>query len=100
MPQLTIEVPHALGQAEAVQRLQQQFSVAQEAYRSHISELHQEWADGALTFSFRVAGLNISGTLVVEEAAVKLDAHLPLAAVIFRGMIEQQVREELERILA
>ncbi len=44
--------------------------------------------------------MNVSGTLVVEEAAVKLDAQLPLAAVIFRGMIEQQIREELQRVLA
>ncbi len=100
MPQLTIEVPHALGQAEAVRRLQEQFSVAQEAYQSHISDLHQEWTDGTLTFGFRAVGLNVSGTMVVEEAAVKLDAHLPLAAVIFRGVIEQQVRAELQRILA
>ena len=71
MPQLTIEVPHALGQAEAVRRLQEQFSVAQGAYQSHISDLHQEWTDGTLTFGFRAVGLNIPGTMVVEEAAVE-----------------------------
>ena len=100
MPHLTMEVPHALGQAEAVGRLKQQFDLAHEAYRSHISDLHQEWTDSTLTFSFRVVGMSISGTLAVEDAAVALEAELPLAAVVFRGMIEQQIHEELDRVLA
>ena len=100
MPQLTTEVPHALGQAEAVRRLKEQFTLAQAAYQAHISDLKQEWTDSTLEFSFRAIGMGISGSLAVEDAAVTLQAELPLAAALFKGMIQQQIREELERVLA
>jgi hypothetical protein len=99
MPNLILDVPHTLGQAPALERLKNKFSLAKDMYQAHISHLQEEWNDTGLTFDFRAAGMNVSGTLAVEEAAVKLKAHLPLAALLFKGAIEKQVREELERLL-
>jgi hypothetical protein len=100
MPQLSLEVPHALGQAEALERLKRQFSFAKEAYASQLSDIHEEWNDHALEFSFRAMGMAISGTLAVEAAAVKIDAELPWAAVIFKNMIAERLHEELEKVLS
>ena len=36
--------------------------------------------------------MNVSGTLAVEEAAVKLKAHLLLASLLFKGAIENRSR--------
>jgi predicted NBD/HSP70 family sugar kinase len=100
MPQLTLEVPHALGQAEALQRLKRQFSFAKETYQSHLTDLVEQWTDGTLEFSFRAAGMAISGTLAVEASTVQIHAELPWAAAIFKNMIEQRLREELEKLLS
>ncbi len=100
MPQLTTEVPHALGHAEAVRRLKEQFTITQAAYQAHVSDLQQEWTDSTLTFSFRAMGMAVSGTLVVEDAEVTVETELPLAAALFKGLIQQQIREELQRVLA
>ena len=44
-------------------------------------------------------GMSISGTVAVEPDRVKLDASLPFAAVMFKGMIEQQIRKEIDGLL-
>ncbi len=100
MPHLTIEVPHALDQAEAVRRLKEQFRLAQETYQSHLSDLEEEWTDNTLRFSFRAVGMRIAGTLAVEASLVRIAVELPLAASLFKGLIQQQVCEELGKILA
>jgi hypothetical protein len=100
MSQLITEVSHALGQAEAVRRLKEQFTLTQAAYQAHVSDLKQEWTDSTLVFSFRAAGMGISGSLAVEDAAVAVQVELPLAAALLKGLIQQQIREELQRVLA
>jgi hypothetical protein len=99
MPQLTMEVSHALGQEQALERLKEKFSMAKDAYRAHLSEFREQWNQSTLDFGFRAAGMNVSGTLAVEAAAVRLHAELPWAAMMFKGMIEKQVREELGKLL-
>ena len=43
--------------------------------------------------------MKVSGTVTVEEAAVKMDAQVPLAAMMVRGMIEKRIQEELGNLL-
>ena len=74
--------------------------ITQAAYQAHVSDLQQEWTDSTLTFSFRAMGMAVSGTLVVEDAEVTVETELPLAAALFKGLIQQQIREELQRVLA
>ena len=76
MPQLTLEMPHALGQALAIERLKERFSLAKAAYQSQLSNLTEEWMGSTLTFAFRATGMSVSGSLVVEDAAVKIHAKL------------------------
>ena len=53
-----------------------------------------------LEFAFKAMGMAVSGTVKVEESAVRLDAKIPMAAMMFKGMIEQQIRKELDGVLA
>ena len=53
-----------------------------------------------LTFSFTTYGIQIQGTLTVEEAAVTLDGTLPFAAIAFKGKIESSLSEELRKALS
>jgi hypothetical protein len=96
MPRLSLQVPHTLGRDEATRRIKEQLPKAQ----GKVEELEEEWQDHTLKFRFKAMGFKVGGTLAVEEAAAKVDVDLPLAAMLVKGRIEKQVREELGAILA
>ena len=100
MPQLTIEVPHALGRAEAVRRLKGRLDAARAAYQGLVHDFQEEWSDQGLRFSFRGAGMEASGTMDVADAVVRIHAEVPWAAMMMRGAIEQRIGEEMMKVLA
>jgi hypothetical protein len=100
MPQISLEVPHALSQDEATRRLKQRCDLVGAMYGSHVSELRQEWDGHTLSFGFHAMGMKIAGTVAVELEKVKLAANLPLAAVFLKGTIESRIREEVGGLLA
>jgi hypothetical protein len=99
MPKLSMKTQHALGQEEAVHRLQHGFSFVKSSFAAQLSDVSEQWDDNRLAFGFKAMGMKVSGNVVVEDSAVKLDADLPLAAIMFKGMIEQRIRQELDRLL-
>ena len=100
MPRITMEAPHALGQDEALKRLKDKFDSARLHYGAEVRNLDERWTDHTLNFSFSAMGMGVSGTVKVEERAVKLNAELPFAATFFKGAIESRLRAELGDLLA
>ena len=100
MPRFTMNVPHALGQDEAVRRLKERFQAMAEAYQGQVQGLQQDWEGGVLKFAFRAMGISVGGTVTAEPAEVKVETELPLMAMAFKGAIESQLRAELAKILA
>ncbi len=100
MPSLTVSVPHSLDQQEATTRLKEQFDSAKGTFGDNVTDLVAEWNDNVLSFGFATFGIKVAGTATSGESEVVVDAKLPLAAMLFRGKIEQQIREELEKIVA
>ena len=100
MPQLTMETVHSLGRDEAARRLKEKFDAVRDRYGSHVNELCENWTDHTFSFAFKAMGMGIAGTVHVDDASVRLDAHLPLAAMLFKGAIERQIQEELSGLLA
>ena len=99
MPDLTVAVPHALGQQEATERLQGQFGRLRERFGQDVSELVEEWDGHVLRFGFTTYGIPIQGTVTSGESDVTISAKLPLVAMPLKGAIERQIRGELEKIL-
>jgi hypothetical protein len=99
MPQLSIDLPHTLGQEEAARRLKERFEFATEMYRSQLKDFNQQWDDHTFSFGFHAMGMKVAGTLAVEPAQVKLNVNLPLAAMLFKKTIEERVRHEVGRML-
>ena len=99
MPRLNMHIPHQLGKEETLRRLKEKLDIAKDAYQSRVSDLHQQWKGDELLFGFKVAGMKVTGTLSVENSAVKLAAALPFAAMMFKGKIERRLREELSGLL-
>ena len=100
MPRLTLEVPHALGLEEATQRLKDKFAAAMAEHRERLSHFREEWTDHTLSFAFQAMGMAVSGRVAVGPEKVKLDADLPMAAMFFKGAIEDRLRQEVGRLLA
>ena len=99
MPSFNAEVPHKLGQEAAVERLKSFIERVQDKFKEQVSEMSGEWVEHTLSFALKTFGFKISGKLVVEDEVARLDGTLPFAAVAFRGKIQQQIAQELERVL-
>ena len=100
MPHVRMETSHTLGQEEAARRLREKFDAVRGTFGGQVNDLHEVWCEHTLSFGFRAMGMKIAGTVEVKEAHVKLDAQVPLAAVMFKGMIETRIRQELGNLLS
>ena len=100
MPGISLVVPHTLGQEEATSRLKHGFGDIRQTYQQHVSDLEETWDGNVLTYSFKTFGFTIKGTVAVEPSKVKLDASLPLAAMMFKGTIEKQILDQMNKLLA
>lgn len=95
-----VSVSHSLGHEAALARVQKFLDDVRQDYANQVSEVRGQWSGNRLDFGFSVAGLAVEGTLIVEDAAVHVSGPLPLAALLFRGKVEQTIRQELEKLLA
>lgn len=99
MPNLHLELPHALDQDEAVERLKKKFAAARTQYQSHVSKFEDAWRDHTFSFSLQAMGMTVSGVVAVEPNKVRLDMTLPLAAMLFKRAIEDRLRQEVDGLL-
>jgi hypothetical protein len=100
MPNISINVDHSLGQEEALSRLKQKLAEMENTHGDQIKDLQQQWTDNTLSASCKAMSMAISGTLCVEEKQIKIDAKVPLTAMIFKGAIEQRVQKEMTDLLS
>ena len=100
MASYRVSVPHDLDQATARARVETFLEAVQRDYAEHVRNVTGEWEENRLSVRFVTSGLNITGTLAVEETAVEVSGPLPLVAALFRGTIEKQIRGELTKLLS
>ena len=99
MPAFGTVVAHALGQSQALDRLKGFVQEVRDQYGDQVSDAQGDWTDNVLDFSLTTLGMTIRGTLTVDEEAAHVKGHLPLAAAFFRGQIERQIADELQKAL-
>lgn len=100
MPKLTLAVSHQLGQEESVRRLKERFSQLKQEHAGRFSDLVEQWDGDNLSFSLSTYGMKLRGLVRPDASEVKVDVELPFAAIMFKGAIERQMRDEIARILA
>jgi len=100
MPRVTVETSHALTEEEAVQRLKDKLSALKDTYQGQFSDLREEWNGNTFSYGFKAAGMKFAGTVTVQDSLVKLAAELPLATIMFKGMIKAQIDKQLGELLA
>ena len=99
MPRLNMAVNHALEPTEVVDRLKRFLDMVRRQYESQLSDYEENWSEQSGSFRFRAMGFKIDGNVVVEAEEVRIDGSLPLAALMFKGKIEETIRQQLERVL-
>jgi hypothetical protein len=100
MSRLSLNIPHTIGQEEAARRLKERIAAASVEYQGQVSDFHQEWRDHTFSFGFRALSMAVSGNIAVKDEHVALALELPMAAMFFKGAIEERIRHEAGRLLA
>lgn len=99
MPTITVVVPHALGQDTAAARLRDFTRQLREKHEAEVSDVAEEWTENMLTYRFKALGMRFHGTGQVTSADARLTVEAPLAVVLFKGRIEQEIRQTLTSVL-
>ena len=99
VPTASATVPHNLGREAARSRLTQFVDRIRQKYGDQVENLAEDLSGEPGTFSFTYQGLEIKGTLVVEETAVTVACQLPFLAAMFKDRIESGLREQLAGVL-
>ena len=77
MPEpLIVSIPHSLGKEEALRRLKDGLANAMSGV-SLLTVEEQTWSGNRLTFRVHTLAQSASGTIDVEERAVRLEVVLP-----------------------
>jgi hypothetical protein len=100
MPALQLIIPHRLGQEEALVRLKNLLGKVKQRYQTQVGDLQETWTENVVQFGFKTYGFAVSGQMAVEPSDVRFDAKIPMAAMMFKGKIEQTLRDEINRVLA
>ena len=100
MPKFGVRVPHTLTKDEARSRLERFIEMVQAKFAGQVSELNQTWEGDTLRFHFKTYGIPLDGGITVAENELNLAGDLPFAAMMFKGKIETEIREQLEKIVA
>ncbi len=99
MPQMNVSVGHELDPDEAVKRLRSFLELIKQAYGHQVSQLEENWDERSGKFSFKAMGFKTSGSVEVNHQEVRVTGQLPLAALMFRGKIEETLRTNLTKAL-
>jgi len=100
MPGLMVSVTHKIGREAALARMRPFLDAISRDYAHEISDLQSHWHDYRIDFIFTARGLQVQGTIVVEEDAVYVSGPSQLAVLLFRDRIESTIQQELEKLLS
>lgn len=100
MPEISLDVPHALTQNEALARIKARTADSGWGLGDRFENQAMSWDGQVGTFSASGLGLEVSGTLDVRPHDVAVRLSLPPLAAVFQPQIEQGVSSGLAKLLA
>ena len=96
MPKINLEIPHTLSAEQARAKLEH---FTEKLPKDQVSDLEQTWNGDTLTFSFKTMGLKLGGDLTAADQKLIVSLDLPFAAMMFKGKIETEMKQQLERLM-
>jgi hypothetical protein len=99
VPKFHLEIPHSLSAEEAKSRLERFIESLQAKFQDKVSDLDQSWNDNTLAFGFKTFGIKIAGAITALEDKLDVAGDIPFSAMMFKGKIESEIREQLARLM-
>lgn len=103
MPKFSFSVPQTHGKEAAKVKFKEYMERSKEFFAKQMSDHKEDWSgwdtDGRYGFGFSTFGFKISGVMTVGENDVKVDGDLPIAAMMFKGKVEEGFRDIVRRAL-
>jgi len=91
---LVVSIPHRLGKAEAVRRLQSGLGTVRSNF-SHVLSIDSEiWTEDHLDFQVSAFAQRARGTIDVADDHVRLEVYLPWILGLLAGAIQGAIRRE------
>ncbi|MBR4834960.1 MAG: polyhydroxyalkanoic acid system family protein [Thermoguttaceae bacterium] len=101
MPNLTKTYPHSLGKEEAARRLKERIA-SEKINKANVASVSKEvWNDPYnLDFAMTLFNYRVDGTLQIEDSEIVVNLNLPFVAMMVKGMIEAQMQQQMDAMLA
>ncbi len=93
---MRIDVPHNTTKERARKRVEERIGQLLSQFGGHAQDVEHGWEGDTLRFKGKAKGLALSGSAEVTDAAVVIQAKLPLLARAFEGKIREAVQREAE----
>jgi putative polyhydroxyalkanoate system protein len=100
MPKFGVRVPYTIDKDEARSRLERFAEMLEAKFANQVSDLQQSWDGDTLKFHFKTYGIPLDGGITVGDNELNVAGDIPFAAMMFKGKIESEIREQLEKIIA
>lgn len=100
MPKFGVRVPYTIDKDEARTRLERFAEMLEAKFANQVSDLQQSWDGDTLKFHFKTYGIPLDGGITVGDNELNVAGDIPFAAMMFKGKIESEIREQLEKIVA
>ena len=95
---MRIAVPHNTSKEMARAKVDQRLGALLGQFGHQAEEMEHEWLGDTMRFKGKARGLKVEGTVEVTDAAIVIDAKLPLIAMAFEGRIREAVQREADQM--
>lgn len=92
-------ISHNLPQDEALIRVKGMLEAMKKEAGDDLDIIEESWKDNVGTSTFKAKGMKFSGTMTVTDKALEIQGTIPLLAVLFRGIVEKEIRRRAEELL-
>ncbi len=100
MPLIQFNLPHALEPDDVAARLKKYLARLRERNEPKFLVKTEVWNGNHLTCSFSSYSFAMNAEIRVEPKELGFEVNIPFAAIMFKGQIEQRLRDELTKLLS
>jgi hypothetical protein len=97
MPKVSVAVPHHGDPDEVVEKVRRVFEKTVKEFQGQ--DYEAEWVGRSATFKFTSLGFPISAAMNIDDTQVAIDIDLPMAAMMFKGRVEEVMKKNLIEVL-
>ncbi len=96
---MEIIIKHNLEQDKVLECSKNILEHLRTEHAGKITNIVEVWTGYTSEFSFRFKSMSIRGTIQVNSDNIKITGKLPMAAMLFKGLIEETIRREANKLV-